>query len=149
MDGQLTIGEVAEAVGLNTSAVRYYERVGVLPPAERVSGQRRYGPDTIPRLRTVQAGQQAGFSLDEIKQLLRGADDGHAAEELRQLAERKLPDIDALIERAQAMKSWLELAAECRCGSLDVCALFADAREGWQTGLEPATAGTTSRSSTN
>lgn len=126
MNEQMTIGEVAEAVGLNTSAVRYYERVGILPEAERVSGQRRYGPETVDRLRTVQAGQQAGFSLEEIKQLLRGAEDGHAAEELRQLAERKLPDVDALIERAQAMKEWLELAAECRCGSLDVCTLFTE-----------------------
>lgn len=125
MDHELSIGEVAEAVGLNASAIRYYERVGVLPAAERVGGKRRYGPDSIDRLRTVQAAQQASFTLAEIKQLLRGADDGHAAEELRQLAERKLPDVDALIERAQAMKRWLELASECRCDSLDICGLFA------------------------
>ena len=127
MDATLTIGQVAGAVGLNTSAVRYYERVGVLPHPERVSGQRRYGQDTIDRLRTIQAAQEAGFSLDEISQLLRGAEDGNAAEELRVLAERKLPDIEALIERAEAMKQWLELASECRCGSLDVCQLFAEA----------------------
>ena len=126
MDHELSIGEVAEAVGLNTSAVRYYERVGVLPIAERVGGKRRYGPEALDRLRTVQAAQHAGFTLEEIKQLLRGADDGHAAEELRQLAERKLPDVEALIERAQAMKQWLELASECRCDSLDICGLFAE-----------------------
>jgi MerR family transcriptional regulator, redox-sensitive transcriptional activator SoxR len=125
MEATLSVGQVAAAVGINASAVRYYERVGVLPPPERVSGQRRYGSDTVDRLRTIQAAQQAGFSLDEIKQLLQGAEDGHAAEELRALAERKLPDVDALIERAEAMKQWLELAAECRCGSLDVCQLFA------------------------
>ena len=130
MNEQMTIGDVASAAGLNASAVRYYERVGVLPAPERVSGQRRYGPETVHRLRTVQAGQQAGFSLDEIKQLLRGAEGGRAAEELRKLAERKLPDVDALIERAQAMKQWLELAAECRCGSLDVCSLFAETATG-------------------
>ena len=124
MDPTLTIGEVATAVGLNTSAVRYYERVGVLPQPERVSGQRRYLPEAIDQLRTIQAAQQAGFSLEEITQLLRGVEDGRAAEELRVLAERKLPDVEALIERAEAMKRWLELASECRCGSLDVCALF-------------------------
>lgn len=122
----LTIGEVAAAVGLNTSAIRYYERVGVLPEPERTSGRRRYGAETIDRLRTIRAAQQAGFSLDEVSQLLRGAEDGRAAEELRVLAERKLPDVEALIERSEAMKRWLELAAECRCGSLDVCALFRD-----------------------
>lgn len=127
MDATLTIGEIAGAAGINSSAVRYYERVGVLPPPERVGGQRRYDERAIDRLRTIQAAQQAGFSLDEISQLLRGADDGNAAEELRVLAERKLPDIEALIERAEAMKRWLELASECRCGSLDVCALFSEA----------------------
>ena len=125
MDATLTIGQVAIAAGLNASAVRYYERTGVLPKPERVSGQRRYTAETIARLRTIQAGQQAGFSLDEIAKLLRGADDGRAADELRDLAVRKLPDVEALIERAEAMKHWLELAAECRCGSLDVCGLFA------------------------
>jgi MerR family transcriptional regulator, redox-sensitive transcriptional activator SoxR len=123
-DATLTIGEVAAAAGVNTSAVRYYERVGVLPTPERVSGQRRYTGEGIDRLRTVQAAQQAGFSLAEITQLLRGAEDGRAAEELRQLAERRLPDVEALIERAERMKHWLQLARECRCDSLDVCALF-------------------------
>jgi DNA-binding transcriptional MerR regulator len=121
----LTIGEVASEVGVNTSAVRYYERRGVMQSPERVAGQRRYGPEAIARLRTIQAAQQAGFTLDEITQLLEGAEDGKAAEALRELAERKLPGVEALIERAEAMKHWLQLAAECRCGSLDVCDLFA------------------------
>ena len=126
MDATLTIGQVAGAAGLNTSAVRYYERVGVLPAPERVSGQRRYSQETIDRLRTIQAAQQAGFSLDEITQLLRGAEDGHAAEELRALAERKLPDVEDLIQRAETMKAWLQTAASCQCGSLDVCGLFSE-----------------------
>jgi MerR family redox-sensitive transcriptional activator SoxR len=109
--------------------VRYYERVGVLPAPERASGQRRYRREAIDRLRTIQAAQQAGFSLEEITQLLRGAEDGRAAEELRALAERKLPDVEALIERAEVMQRWLELASECRCGSLDVCALFGDSED--------------------
>jgi MerR family transcriptional regulator, redox-sensitive transcriptional activator SoxR len=124
MNATLTVGQVAAEVGINASAVRYYERVGVLPVPERVSGQRRYAPEMVDRLRTIQAAQQAGFSLEEITQLLQGAEDGHAAEQLRALAERKLPDVEALIERAEAMKQWLELARECRCGSLDVCGLF-------------------------
>jgi MerR family redox-sensitive transcriptional activator SoxR len=124
-EATLTIGQLAAAVGLNASAVRYYERRGVMPAPERTSGQRRYRPDAIARLRTIQAAQQVGLSLTEIKQLLAGADNGESAEVLRQLAERRLPDVDALIERAQAMKGWLELAAECRCASLDICDLFA------------------------
>lgn len=121
----LTIGQVAAAVGLNASAVRYYERRGVMPVPERASGQRRYGPDAIARLRTIRAAQQVGLSLTEIRQLLAGADNGQSAVVLRELAARRLPDVEALIERAQAMKGWLELAAECRCASLDICDLFA------------------------
>jgi MerR family transcriptional regulator, redox-sensitive transcriptional activator SoxR len=124
-EATLTIGQVAASVGVNASAVRFYERRGVLPQPERVSGQRRYRPDAIARLRTIQAAQQVGLSLTEITQLLAGADNGESAEVLRELAERRLPDVEALIERAEKMKVWLELAAECRCASLDVCDLFA------------------------
>jgi MerR family redox-sensitive transcriptional activator SoxR len=124
-EATLTIGQVAATVGVNASAVRYYERQGVMPAPERASGQRRYRPDAIARLRTIRAAQQVGLSLTEITQLLAGADTGESAEVLRELAERRLPDVDALIERAQKMKGWLELAAQCRCTSLDVCDLFA------------------------
>jgi DNA-binding transcriptional MerR regulator len=121
----LTIGKLAAAGGVSASAVRYYERRGLMTEPERISGQRRYGPAAIARLRTIRAAQQAGLSLEEIAQLLAGAQDGESAETLRALAERKLPDIEALIERAETMRGWLELAAECRCETLDVCELFA------------------------
>jgi MerR family redox-sensitive transcriptional activator SoxR len=124
-EATLTIGQVAASVGVNASAVRFYERRGLMPEPERVSGQRRYRPDAVARLRTIRAAQQVGLSLKEIIELLAGADDGESAEVLRQLAERRLPDVDALIERAEKMKGWLELAADCRCASLDVCDLFA------------------------
>jgi MerR family redox-sensitive transcriptional activator SoxR len=126
-EATLTIGQVAAAVGLNASAVRFYERRGVMPLPERASGQRRYRLEAIARLRTIRAAQQVGLSLTEISQLLAGADNGESAEVLRELAERRLPEVEALIERAQVMKGWLELAAECRCASLDICDLFASA----------------------
>ena len=132
----LTIGKLASAAGVNTSAVRYYERRGLMPKPERISGQRRYGAGAIARLRTIRAAQHAGLSLEEIAQLLAGAENGDSAEALRVLAERKLPDIEALLERAQTMKRWLELAAECRCASLDVCDLFAlDAPDAAEAGV--------------
>jgi MerR family transcriptional regulator, redox-sensitive transcriptional activator SoxR len=121
----LTIGKLAAAGGVNASAVRYYERRGLMPEPQRISGHRRYDQTAIARLRTIRAAQQAGLSLDEVALLLAGAEDGESAEALRGLAERRLPDIEALIERAHTMKQWLELAADCRCASLDVCDLFA------------------------
>ena len=66
---RLTISEVARQVGLKSSAIRYYEQLGILPPAERVSGQRRYDRTVLYRLAVVQRARQAGFSLDEIRTL--------------------------------------------------------------------------------
>jgi MerR family transcriptional regulator, redox-sensitive transcriptional activator SoxR len=111
--------------GLNTSAIRYYEANGVLPEPARVSGQRRYGPDAVRRLEVLHVAKRAGFSLDEARVLLQSAYAGAPAfEALRELAAHKLPDVEALIERAQAMRSWLLTATDCSCTSLDVCALF-------------------------
>jgi DNA-binding transcriptional MerR regulator len=122
----LTIGRLAQRVGLATSAIRFYERTGVLPAAARVSGQRRYGEDAVRRLEVLKIAQQAGLSLDEARLLLQSADAGTPTfEALRELAERKLPEIDALIARAQEMRGWMLAASDCSCTSFDVCDLFA------------------------
>jgi MerR family redox-sensitive transcriptional activator SoxR len=124
-DGTLTIGEVARQVGLNTSAIRYYESLGVLPEPKRVSGQRRYDAATIRRLQVIDVAKRAGFTLDDARTLLAADEgDGSAHEQLRDLAQRKLPEVDAVIQRAQAMRNWLSVATGCGCETLDVCALF-------------------------
>lgn len=120
----LSIGEVARQAGIRASSIRYYESVGVLPPAQRESGQRRYDAADVDRLKAIGVAQQAGFSLDEIRELLEGSGNGEVSERLRALAERKPPEVDELIVRAQAMKAWLETASGCNCSTLDVCALF-------------------------
>ena len=133
----LTIGEVARGAGVRPSAIRYYERVGVLPPADRVSGQRRYSDDTIERLGLIAAAKQAGFSLDEIAELLRSSDEGRASERLREMADRKLPEVEALILRAERMKRWLELASTCGCSTLEACALFSEDDQAGVTAARP------------
>ena len=124
---RLTIGQVAARAGIRVSHIRYYEEVGVLPKPERVSGQRRYDEDVLHRLSIIDVAQRAGLTLDEIRELtgprLR---DESAGQRLRELAEHKLPHIDALIERAQAVKRWLEIAGSCDCQTVDVCGLFVD-----------------------
>jgi len=121
----LTIGQLANQFGLKTSAIRYYERVGVLPEPDREHGQRRYGPDTVRRLEVLEIAKRAGFTLDEARLLLQRTDAGTPAfESLRELATRKLPEIDALIQRAQEIRTWLLTATDCSCTTLDVCALF-------------------------
>ena len=124
-EATLTIGEVARRAGLRTSAIRYYESVGVLPPPERAGGSRRYTSDTLRRLEVIAVAKRAGFSLDEARVLLATRDEGSLAhDQLRELAGRKLPEVEALIERAEAMRRWLLLATSCDCETLDVCALF-------------------------
>jgi DNA-binding transcriptional MerR regulator len=122
---EFSIGEVAGKTGVSISAIRFYERRGLLPEPERVAGQRRYTDAVVQRLGIVDAAKKAGFSLDEIAILLTSTDEGVPAHvQLRTLATRKLPEVDLLIERAQSMRGWLLAAGECRCETLDACALF-------------------------
>jgi MerR family redox-sensitive transcriptional activator SoxR len=124
-EATLSIGEVADRAGIAVSAIRYHERNGLLPEAERVSGQRRFTEETVQRLGIIDIAKQAGFSLDEVGILLTSIDEGAPAhEQLQALAERKLPEVDALIERAQAMRAWLTTASSCGCESLEGCGLF-------------------------
>ncbi len=123
----LTIGQLAERAGLNTSHIRFYESVGVLPEPQRVGGHRRYREEVLHRLSIIDVAQRAGLSLAEIAPLTgpenRSAD---ASRHIRELADEKLPHIDALIARAQAVKHWLQVAQGCDCASVDVCGLFVD-----------------------
>jgi MerR family redox-sensitive transcriptional activator SoxR len=124
-DAMLTIGEVAEQAKINVSAIRFYERKGLLPKAQRVSRQRRFTADAVKRLGIINVAKRAGFSLEEIGVLLDSIDQGAPAhEQLQALAAHKLPEIETLIERAQTMRGWLMAASECGCDSLEACALF-------------------------
>jgi MerR family redox-sensitive transcriptional activator SoxR len=123
----LTIGEVAKRAGLRTSHIRFYEKVGVLTEPDRVGGQRRYREDVVHRLSIIDVAQRAGLTLEEIAPLTGpGNRDAGAGQHIRRLAEEKLPHIEALITRAQAVKHWLEVAQSCDCSSVDVCGLFVD-----------------------
>ena len=122
---QLTIGEVARQAGLAASSIRYYEAIGLLPPPDRVHGQRRYDGDVIAMLAFISVAQSAGFKLEEIKQLRHGVDDdADLGARMRDLSSQKLGEIEALLRRAEAMKGWLEVAQTCGCQTLEECALF-------------------------
>jgi MerR family transcriptional regulator, redox-sensitive transcriptional activator SoxR len=122
-DSDLRIGEVARAAGVRKSLIRYYEAIGLIPPAPRVSGQRRYDPSVLRRLAMIDVAQRAGLTLDEIRQLLEIGSDPFSPR-LRALAERRLPEIERLIARATQMRAWLETATRCECVTVDECALF-------------------------
>ena len=120
----LTIGEVARRAGVRTSALRYYEEVGVLPPAERSGGQRRYDEAILARLAVVRLAQEVGFTVAEIRSLVDGFDGaGVTSARWQELASRKLSEIEALIRRAEQMKQVLEESLHCGCLTLDACTL--------------------------
>ena len=122
----MRIGQVAERAGVRTSLLRYYEDIGLLPEPERVSGQRRYDSTLLRRLAVIDVAQRAGLTLEEIRELLdHGADP--MSGQLQEIAARRLPEIDALIDRAQRVRTWLDQATGCGCASVDDCALFDDA----------------------
>jgi MerR family redox-sensitive transcriptional activator SoxR len=120
---EFTISEVARQANLRPSAIRYYERIRILPPARRVSGQRRYEMGAVYRLAVVRRAQAAGFTLDEIRRLFFGfAKRATASQRWRTLAEHKIAELDSRIEELQRMKDVIErLRARCQCDTLDQC----------------------------
>ena len=118
----MRIGEVALRSGLNASAIRYYERMGLLSPAHRVGGQRRYPQDALQRVLLICFARDMGFTLDEIKLFLAGLrDDAPIGSRWRSLAQRKIIEVERTIERSRRLKSLLANLLECRCGSLSIC----------------------------
>ena len=121
----LAIGEVARRAGMSVSRIRFYESRGLLAEPDRESGRRRYAPETLAQLAIIDAAQRVGFSLDEIHDLIWGRTE-LAHERLRQLAIRKLPEIDDLIDRASAIRRLLDLCSTCRCESIEDCLLLTE-----------------------
>lgn len=112
----LSIGEVARQAGVRASALRYYESVGLLPPARRVAGRRVYDAASLDALRVIHLAKDAGFTVADIRRLFHGFDSATAASARWQsLATRKLHDITALIARARRMQQVLEGLLSCEC----------------------------------
>jgi MerR family redox-sensitive transcriptional activator SoxR len=120
---QLLISEVARQAGLRASAIRYYERVGILSPADRVSGQRRYDTTVLYRLAVVQRAREIGFTLDEIRELFFGfRNPTSASRRWQTLSERKLAELDAMMKRIHTIKTLLRRMKEkCHCETLEQC----------------------------
>jgi MerR family redox-sensitive transcriptional activator SoxR len=119
---ELTISEIAKQAGIRASAIRYYESVGLLPLPKRVSGQRRYQADVLRRLAFIQAAQAVGFSVVEMQTLLQELDgDDPLSIRWQNLAQQKLLEVNALIQRAQSMKRMLENGLHCSCSDLEQC----------------------------
>ena len=122
----LTITEVSEATGLQSSALRYYEQQGLIKPAGRASGRRVYGAAVLQRLAVVSLLQEVGFTINEISELFNRR---AKRTRWRVLAEGKLDEIDSHLKRVRAARELLLSALECGCSSLETCDMVA-ARQG-------------------
>ena len=120
---RLTISQIARQIRLRPSAIRYYERIGLLPQAERVSGQRRYDPTVLYRLAIIQRSRQLGFTLSEIRYLFFGFREvAGAPARWRTLSQRKLAELDQLMDSIKTVQGVLnKLMTQCRCETLDQC----------------------------
>ena len=118
----ITIGEVARRTGLRASAIRYYEKIGLLPKTQRISGQRRYERGVFNYLAVIDVAKRAGFRVDEMRHLFHGFGRGIPAFHRWQvLAQRKIAEMDDLIARAKKMKLLLQRADRCKCLDLEDC----------------------------
>lgn len=113
----LTIGQIAAQAGVHKETIRYYQSLGLVPEPARPTGSvRRYGVETVARLRFIKRAQELGFSLQEVGKLLL-LDDGQSCGATRALAEQKLSVIRARISDLNRMRRLLEgLIDECDRG---------------------------------
>ena len=117
----MSIGDVASRVGVRASALRFYEREGLLPPPRRVGGKRRYEAAVVYQLLMIRFCQQLGFTLAEIRQLAMPPNGKGGKEEWRELVDSKLVEVDRAIEQAQAVKRLLEESRDCDCVNPESC----------------------------
>lgn len=118
----MKIGQLAHRAGLNASAIRYYEKLGLLAPPHRVGGQRRYSPDALDRVLLIRFAGDMGFSLPEIRLFLSGLRDNvPVGPRWKKLATRKLSEVEASIARSLRLKTLLQCLLHCRCASLNQC----------------------------
>jgi MerR family redox-sensitive transcriptional activator SoxR len=103
---------------LRASAIRYYERIGLLPPPPRAGGQRRYDASILDRLAIVRLGQYVGLRIAEIRWLLNDVPGRPPPERWRALATERLTQVDALIAEAKAMRQLLQMTLDHKCPKL-------------------------------
>lgn len=110
-----TIGQIARAAGVNVETVRFYHRRGLLPLPGRAHGAiRRYGEESLARLRFIRRAQRLGFALDEVAALLQ-LNDGRSCSAARKVAERRLAEIEDRLRDLSTLREQLTgLVRRCR-----------------------------------
>jgi MerR family redox-sensitive transcriptional activator SoxR len=121
----LTIGEVATRSGVATSALRFYEREGLVASVRSEGGQRRYERDVLRRIAFIRAAQRVGLSLDDIRTSLASLPDGRTptANDWEKLSRSWRPLLEARIAELERLRDNLSHCIGCGCLSLKTCAL--------------------------
>lgn len=121
----LTIGQLAAGGNVGVETIRFYQRKGLLKTPTRQSGIRRYGSFDLRRLRFIKQAQSAGFTLEEIRELLE-LDAGQDRSRARELAQSRVEALDAKIaELGRARDALQKLATECGAGGKGPCPILA------------------------
>jgi MerR family transcriptional regulator, mercuric resistance operon regulatory protein len=125
----LTIAKLAAAGGVGVETIRYYQRRGLLETPTRGEGIRRYGSDDMRRLRFIKQAQAAGFTLEQIKELL-DLDAGEDRSRARELADARVKALDEKIaELERARNALRRLARECGSGGAGPCPILTSFEE--------------------
>jgi len=123
----MTIGKVAESSGVGIDTIRFYERRGLLPEPQRShSGYRLYTPSVMGRLNFILRAKDLGFSLEEIRTLLKLQDQGGRKAEVKKLARSKLEQIETKISDLERMRDVLrQLNTDCSGdGDIESCPII-------------------------
>ena len=126
------IGDVTRRLGLSADTLRYYERLGLLPPVSRSEGgARRYSERDLSRLGFIQRAKAMNFTLEEIAQLLEMRDDPqHARDQVRELTQQKLASVEAQVAALELLRRELTLLVNLCRGAADGCPIIDELDEG-------------------
>ncbi|MFD6194679.1 MULTISPECIES: MerR family transcriptional regulator [unclassified Streptomyces] len=116
----MTIGELAQRFGLRAHVLRHWDATGLLPPAERVNGRRRYTSRHIARVAMIVRGKAAGFSLEQLRAVL----DAPSPDERRSLLRRQHAELERRIKEIVASRTLIEHALDCRAEDFTQCPGF-------------------------
>ncbi|WEK55950.1 MAG: MerR family transcriptional regulator [Candidatus Cohnella colombiensis] len=118
----LSIGQLAALVGINASAIRFYETAGLLPSPERKKGQRRYAESQVERINFIKIAQQTGFTIQEILVLLEGFETMPTSVNWEQMARNKRTELEERKKQINSMIQILDDGLSCKCLTWSECA---------------------------
>jgi Cu(I)-responsive transcriptional regulator len=127
MTGTFSIGELARATGTKVETIRYYERIGLLPPPARTGGNyRAYAQLHLDRLSFIRRGRDLGFSLDDVRELLRLSDDRQRpCGEIDQIARGHLAEVERKLADLAMLRGELrQLIDQCQRGTVAECRII-------------------------